>query len=214
MCGVYMGIYSNNPDYWKRKRSTGSNTERNGDVVVSGFAGTDETLGRIMTSDPYMAKEVKAFIRKALKDARKNLTQDAKNFMKSDPRKAARAVKYAVYKSIFGGNISILRKKAGKAGARYQLMRERKLQPGQKGGNRRPRISDGRNRLETYFGADRGFILRFMNSGTVRRETRYGNRGAIGRRDWFGHTAPWQMESAAGKVADAINEYVNKQTNG
>ena len=209
-----MGIYSNNPDYWKGSKAVGARTESNGDVTVSGFSETDETLGRIMTNDPYMAKEMKSFIRKVLKEARKNLSQDAKNYLKEDPRKAARAVKYSVYKSLFGGNVSILQKRAGTAGARYQLVRQKKLQPGQRGGNRRPRIDDQRNRLETYFGADRGFVLRFINSGTIERQTRFGNRGAISQRNWFGHTAPWQMETAAEKFAAAINEYVKQQTNG
>lgn len=209
-----MGIFSNNPDYWKGSKVAGSRTESNGDVTVSGFEDTSETLGRIMTNDPYMAKELKAVIRKVLKEARKNLSNDAKNYLKEDPRKAARAVKYSVYKSMFGGNVSILQKRAGTAGARYELIRQKKLQPGQRGGNRRPRINDNRNRLETYFGADRGFVLRFINSGTIERQTRFGNRGAISQRNWFGHTAPWQMETAAEKLAAAINEYVNKQTNG
>lgn len=209
-----MGVYSNNPDYWRGSRSTGSRTERNGDVEVSGVSDTIESLGRIMTNDPYMAKEMKAFIRKVLKEARKNLSNDAKNYLKEDPRKAARAVKYSVYKSLFGGNVSILQKKAGTAGARYELIRQKKLQPGQRGGNRRPRSDDNRNRLETYFGADRGFVLRFISSGTVQRQTRYGNRGSIRQTNWFGHTAPWQMEAAAEKFAAAINEYVKQKTNG
>lgn len=200
-------------DYINGSSSSGK-TQRSGDVEVSGFVETGETIGRIMTSDPYMAKELKTFIRKALKDARKNLSNDAKNYLKSDPRKAARAVKYSVYKSLFGGNVSILQKRAGTAGARYELVRQKKLQPGQRGGNRRPRVDDQRNRLETYFGADRGFVLRFINSGTVSRQTRFGNRGAISQRDWFGHTAPWQMGTAAERVAAAINEYVKQQTNG
>ena len=194
--------------------SKGSNTERNGAVEVVGFDSVSESLGRIMTTDPYMAKELKAFIRKALKEARKNLSKDAASYLESDPRKAARAVKYSVYKSLFGGNISILQKRGGTAGARYELIRQKKLQPGQRGGNRRKRVDDNRNRLETYFGADRGFVLRFINSGTVSRQTRYGNRGSISQRDWFGHTAPWQMQTAAERVAAAINEYVNKQKNG
>ena len=209
-----MGIYSNNPDYWKGGKAVGARTESNGDVTVSGFSETDETIGRIMTSDPYMAKELKNFIRKVLKEARKNLSNDAKNYLKEDPRKAARAVKYSVYKSLFGGNISILQKRAGTAGARYELIRQKKLQPGQRGGNRRPRVDDQRNRLETYFGADRGFVLRFIGSGTVERQTRYGSRGSIRQTNWFGHTAPWQMETAAEKFAAAINEYVKQQTNG
>ena len=206
-----MGIFSNNPDYWKG-RSTGAKTENNGDVTVSGFTETGESLGRIMTSDPYMAKELKAIIRKALKDARKNLSNDAKNYLDSDPRKAARAVKYSVYKSLFGGNVSILQKRTHGAFSSY--VPPRKLKPGQRGGNRRPRVDDGRNRLDKYYGADRGFVLRFVASGTVPRQTRFGNRGAIGQRDWFGHTAPWQMESAAERVAEAINEYVKQHANG
>lgn len=201
-------------EYFGKGSTGGSRSERNGDVEVTGFSDNIESLGRIMTDDPYMAKELKAFIRKALKEARKNLSNDANNYLKSDPRKAARAVKYSVYKSLFGGNVSILQKRAGTAGARYELVRQKKLQPGQRGGNRRPRVDDQRNRLETYFGADRGFVLRFINSGTIDRQTRFGNRGAISQRNWFGHTAPWQMESAAEKVAQAINEYVKQQTNG
>lgn len=209
-----MGVYSNNPDYWKGRSSSSKRTERNGDVEVSGFTETGESIGRIMSTDPYMAKEVRKFIKAALKEARKNLTKDAKDYMDSDPRKASQSVKYAVYKTMFGGNLSILQKGRGKAGQRYQLIREKKLQPGKRGGNRRPRVDDARNRLETYYGSDRGFILRFIASGTVQRQTRFGNRGIIRQSNWFGHTAPWQMESAAEKVAAAINEYVKQQTNG
>ena len=208
-----MGIYSNNPDYWTGGRSS-ARTERNGDVEVSGFAETGESLGSIMTNDPYMAKDLKTFISKILKEARKNLSNDAKNYLKSDPRKAARAVKYSVYKSLFGGNLSILQKGRGTAGAQYKLERTKKLQPKQRGGNRRPYVDDSRNRLQKYFGADRGFILRFIASGTIPRHTRFGNRGSIPQSNWFGHTAPWQMESAADKVANAINEYVKQKTNG
>ena len=44
--------------------------------------------------------------------------------------------------------------------------------------------------------------------------SRFGKRGSIRQSDWFGHTAPFEMEAAAGKVAEAINEYVKQQTNG
>lgn len=206
-----MGVYSNNPDYWKGK-PTGARTERNGDVEVSGFADTAETLGRIMTNNPYMAGNLKKLIRQVLKEARKRLSGDIANYLENDPRKAARAVKYGVYKSLFGGNLSILNKR--KAGAKYQLIRQKTLQPGQRGGNRRPRVDDGRNRLENYYGSDRGFVLRFLSSGTVERESRFGNRGAISQRNLFGRTAPWQMETAAEEVAANITEYIKRETNG
>jgi hypothetical protein len=92
-------------------------------------------------------------------------------------------------------------------------IRGKKLQPGQRGGNMILRDGE-RSRLDQYFGADRGFALRFVNGGTVPRTSRFGNRGSIRKTDWFGHTAPWHMEEAAGQVAEAINEYVRLQTNG
>ena len=210
-----MGIYSNNPDYWKGSSSSGK-TQKNGDVEVSGFTENLETFGHILTTDPHMAGITRTYIRKLLREARNNLSKDAKAYLKNDPRKAYKAVKSSVYKILFGGNLSILQKRRGGAGARYELKRQRIVEqnPHMRGGNRRPRIDDGRNRLDTYNGSDRGFILRFINSGTVSRDTRFGNRGSIRRSDWFGHTAPWQMESAAEKLAEAINEYVKKQTNG
>ena len=193
------------------KGSTGSRTERNGDVEISGFAENSEMLGRLMTEDPYMAANLRKVIRQVLKEARGRLSKDIASYLENDPRKAARAVKFGVYKSLFGGNLSILTKR--KAGAKYELVRQKKLQPGQRGGNRRPRVPE-RNRLEYYFGADRSFILRFMSSGTVERQTRYGSRGNIRQHDLFGRTAPWQMEQAASEVAANITEYIKQQTNG
>ena len=158
------------------------------------------------------------YIRNVLREARKKLSKDAKAYMKSDPRRAAQAVRFSVYKSMFGGNVSILQKKAGTAGKKvnYDLMRQRKVEqnPHQRGGNRRQRGDDGRNRLDYYYGADRGFALRFLGSGTVNRTSRFGNRGSIRTTNWFGHTAPWHIEDAAGKVAEAINEYITQQANG
>jgi hypothetical protein len=190
-------------------RSTGtSSTGGSGYVEVIGFNETDKMLGELMTTDPYMARKVKTFIRKALKQARKELSDDAKKYLKSDPRRAARAVKFSVYKAMFGGNLSILQKGRGTAGARYKLIRKKKLQPGQRGGNRITRVDDSRNRLETYFGSDRGFILRFIASGTEQRRSRYGNRGSIRQTDWFGHTAPWHLQDAAAAIATEISNYI------
>lgn len=186
-------------------------SQRNGDVEVSGFLENSEILGRLMTEDPYMAANLKKVIRQVLKEARGRLTKDIAGYLENDPRKAARAVKYGVYKSLFGGNLSILTKR--KAGAKYELIRQKTLQPGQRGGNRRPRVPE-RNRLDYYYGSDRSFILRFISSGTTQRQTRYGNRGSIGQRDLFGRTAPWQMETAAEELAANITEYIKQQTNG
>ena len=215
----YRGRHSvynyDSPRFNTRTGSLNKGGDNGGPVQVYGVEANLEAFGRIMTTDPQMAGLFRKYIRNVLKEARKKLTRDAKNYMKSDPRKAAQAVKFSVYKSLFGGNLSILQKKKGSAGAKYELRRTRKVEqnPRMRGGNRRPRI-DGRNRLDYYYSADRGFVLRFIGSGTVTRTSRFGNRGSIRQTDWFGHTAPWHMEDAAGKVAEAINEYVMQQTNG
>jgi len=181
-------------------------------VEVRGLVENAEMFDHLLTTDTNFNDSTRAMIRSVLKDARKKVSRDISGYLDSDPRKAARAVKFAVYKTLFGGNLSILSKR--KAGAKYELVRKRKLDenPHQRGGNRRPR-SQRTQQLETYFGADRGFVLRFLNAGTNTRETRYGTRGAIGPRGVFEHTAPWQMETAAEIMADKINEYVKKMAN-
>ena len=185
--------------------------EQNGDIQVSGFVEKQAVFERLLTTDPAFNKNFRTVIKQVLKEARAKISRDAADYIQDDPRKAARAVKFSVYKQIFGGNVSILQKR--KAGPKYELHRQRTLQPGQRGGNRRPRV-ESRNRLDQYYGSDRGFILRFLSSGTETRQTRYGNRGSIGPRGLFGHIAPWHMDQAASDVAAAINEYVKHQANG
>jgi hypothetical protein len=204
------------PRYNTRTGSLNKGGDNGAPVQVFGVEANLEVFGHIMTNDPQMAGMFRKFIRDVLKEARKKLSKDAKAYMKSDPRRAAQAVRFSVYKSMFGGNLSILQKKRGSAGAKYELRRQRKIEqnPKMRGGNRRPRIDDGRNRLDYYYGADRGFALRFLGSGTVNRTSRFGNRGSIRNTNWFGHTAPWHMEDAADKVAEAINEYITQQANG
>ena len=165
----------------------------------------NRAFGRLMATDKETRKRIQKIIREELKDAAKRLREDAKYELKEDPRKAFRAVKSSVYRRILGGNVSILNPK--RAGARYQLIRERKLDmnPHQRGGNRRPR-SARTEQVDSYFGKDRAFILRFVSSGTAARSTRYGNRGSIAARNWFQNMAPHEMEIAAGNLAEVIEE--------
>ncbi len=192
---------------------TSSSSGMSKDVELIGFEEVNAIFGRMMTTDYNLAKNFRAVIRKALQKARRNLSKDAARYLGSDPRHAARAVKHSVYKSLFGGNLSILQKRS--ASAKYNLVRTRKVEqnPHQRGGNRIP-YSEKNSRLDAYFGSDRGFVLRFINSGTVTRQSRYGNRGSVRPTDWFGHTAPWQIEAAANEVAEAITQYINHETNG
>lgn len=165
----------------------------------------NEALAALFVSDKDTRKRIRKIIREEMKDAAKRLREDARYAMDEDPRKAYRAVKSTVYRKILGGNVSILQRR--RAGARYQLTRERKLDrsPHQRGGNRRPR-SARTEALDTYYGADRNFVLRFLNSGTVSRTTRYGNRGNIAARNWFTNVAPHEMNIAAENLAAVIEE--------
>ena len=180
-------------------------------VQISGLVENQARFEHMLSTSPGFDMNVRNAIRQVLKEARGKISRDAASYIQEDPRKAYRAVKHTVYKTLFGGNVSILAKR--KAGPKYELHRQRTLQPGQVGGNRRPRV-ESRNRLDQYYGSDRGFILRFLTSGTTSRQTRYGNRGSIRSTDMFGHIAAWHMEEAANQVAQAINEYVNKVNNG
>ena len=189
--------------------STGSSAGA-GVIEVSGAEEVSKMFDHLLTSDPTMDTHLRKLIRVVLKDARNRLSENAKSVMKTDPRRAYRAVKFAVYKGLFGGNVSILQKR--KAGAETSYEKPRTLRPGQRGGNRHPRNPRLLNR-DKYGGADRGFILRFLNAGTEERRTRFGNRGSIRTTEWFGHTAPWQMEQAAQELADNINEYIKQTAN-
>lgn len=165
----------------------------------------NRAFARLMFTDKETRNRIRKIIREELKDAAKRLREDARYEMKEDPRKAFRAVKSTVYRKILGGNVSILNPK--KAGARYQLVKERKIEhnPRQRGGNRRTR-SQRTEQVDSYFGKDRAFILRFVSSGTDVRHTRYGNRGSITARNWFPNMAPHEMELAAGNLAAVVEE--------
>ena len=186
-----------------------------GCVEIEGADRVEQLFDQLLTTDPTMDRMLRKLISKAMREVRSKTSNDISGYLKSDPRKAARAVKHSVYKRLFGGNVSILQKR--KAGSEFAtLIRPRKLDqnPRQRGGNRIKRNNDARNRLDKYFGSDRGFVLRFINSGTVQRQSRWGNRGSIAARNMFGHIAPWHMEQALEEISEAITEYIRQEANG
>jgi hypothetical protein len=167
---------------------------------------TSEALAVLFVDNPDTRKRIRKIIREELKDAAKRLREDAKYEMDEDPRKAFLAVKSSIYRKILGGNVSILNPR--KAGARYQLVRPRKLDqnPRQHGGNRRKR-SERTNTIDSYFGKDRAFILRFVNNGTNDRQTRYGNRGRISvPGNWVPNMGQKELELAAENLANIMEE--------
>lgn len=179
-----------------------------GAFEVDGLVKQKEALESLMMSNPAMEKRVQKLIRQVLLAARRTISNQAKGDIKSDPRKAYKAVKTAVYKRILGGSVSILNKR--KAGAPSFYEPPRTLQPGQRGGNRRTR-SKRTEQIMSYQGADRGFILRFLNAGTAERGTRYGNRGAIAPRNFFANSSQSAMQKAAGELSQLIDEMIKNE---
>ena len=186
-----------------------------GAFEVDGIVRQKQELERLLMSNPAMEKKVHGLIRKVLLAARRDVSKSAQEKIKTDPRQAYKAVKSAVYRRILGGNISILNKrKAGKRGPVppivHQLETRVNSKGNHRGGNRMPR-SRRTEDLLTYQGADRGFILRFLNAGTSDRESRIGNRGSISARNFFENSSQKAMEQAAAQLDALIEDLIKKE---
>lgn len=184
-------------------------------MEVTGLDELSKKLDRLQAHDSQMEQRITKIIREAIKAARSMVTADAKGAVGNDPRHAYKAVRSMVYKRILGGNISILQKrKAGSGKSGYEPPRT--LRPGQRGGNRVPRSARTQQVMD-YEGSDRGFILRFLNSGTGQRTagTRngrlHGNRGSIAARNWFPSSGQRAMNAAAQYIIDEIDRLIAEE---
>lgn len=200
----------------------------NSTIEITGLSEFEAKLKKLKTDNPDFEKRLRDVIRKVLGEARANLRKNAASGlqMDSDPRHAYRAVRYAVYKRLFGGQVNILNSR--KAGAETGYRPARTLTPGQRGGNRRLRTS--RN-LDKYEGVDRGFILRWLNDGMTKTNPRViqftendrrkvdrwnkhpntGNRGAIKARNWFGGASLQELQKVAGRMQELIDRVINDE---
>lgn len=177
----------------------------NGTIEVTGLEERIKKFGELSTKNPEMRKRINEVIRQTLSQVRKSLQGDARSGlqMQIDPRNAYKAVRMAVYRRLFGGQVNIMQSRKAHGGRLYEPPRH----PSHRGGNRRTR-SGRTEQLMSYQGADRGFILRFLNAGTADRKSRYGNRGAIGARNWFGPRSQAEMERAAQNLDKMIDDII------
>lgn len=175
-----------------------------------------DALNALKTTNPTMNKGLKKLMKNSIGNARKQVVKDAKSVLPRDPRRARNAVKHSSYKRVLGGNISIY--SARKAGKTRPYTPVRKLQPGQRGGNRWLR-SERTERMDSYWGKDRAFILRWTNKGTLQRHIRrrtnkggsnYGNRGSITGKPWFASSARNAMTTAEKEFKEGLFTAVNE----
>ena len=199
----------------------------NGTVTIEGQEQLEAKMKALKTDSPGFEKRLRDAIKKVLGEVRKKLQGEAQSGlqMQSDPRNAYKAVRYAVYKRIFGGQVNILdSRKASKSS--YEPARN----PSQRGGNRMARSQRTKDLME-YQGASRGFVLRFLNAGT---DVRYagsgrngrteaekeafilktdgrGYRGRIAPHNWFGPRSQHELENAAGRIQEIIDRVINDE---
>ena len=169
-------------------------------------------LESMLVSNPDTAANIRKLITQEIAKARVAISQSAKGAMASDPRQAYKAVRRSVYKSILGGQVNIFNPRGGASSSGSSFVKARKLDnhPHQRGGNRRKR-SARTDQVDGYVGKDRGFILRFVNSGISKpRQTRYGNRGVIPARNWLPTSGQRELEAAAERLSALIDKELVK----
>ena len=199
-----------------------------GTVTITGLDAFEKKIEQLKTTNPGFEKRLRGVVRKVLGEVRAALQKDAQSGLqiKSDPRKAYKAVRFAVYKRIFGGQVNILPSSKTVKG-NYEP--PRKGLPS-RGGNRRTRSQRTQDLLD-YEGISRGFVLRFLNAGTRVRYAGYGRngktqsdydrfiynhdgrgkRGSIAARNWFGGASHAQLERAAGQMQEIIDRVINEE---
>jgi hypothetical protein len=199
-------------------------------ITIEGLSEFDAKLAKLKTDNPGFERRLRAVIRKILGHARANLRKAAGSGLRmdSDPRQAYKAVRFAVYKRILGGQVNILNSRRAGSGSYYEPPRH----PSVRGGNRRPQSMRTRQ-LMSYQGIDRSFILRFLNQGTKDRNIQhlkeikradgtskfkwssdngmYGNRGAIKARNWFQGASLAELQSVSHEMQELIDNIINDE---
>ena len=160
-----------------------------------------QVLEQALSTNPKTQKALQKLIQQVIKEARDQVVNST-HFDNGDPRGARHSIRRTVYKKILGANINIYNSRKAHNVTSYEPPRT--LRPGQRGGNRRPR-SAKTDRMMHYGPADRGMVLRWVNSGTNGRSTRFGNRGSIVARNWFSQKGQAALQQAADNLANLID---------
>ena len=177
---------------------------------------TDVRMDQMLTTNKKMEAKVRKIVEKVLIQARQGLRGRIRGVSRKE---AELAIRKSLYKKVLAGNLNIItpRFKSGKTAplppVRHRLEHETNRKGNHRGGNRIPRSRRTENLL-TYWGADRGFILRFLNSGTPERDTNGIRRvGQIAARNWFGSMGQQELEQAAQMFDELMEKLINEEFN-
>ena len=193
-------------------------------IEITGLEERIRQFGKLATTNPMMQRRINEAVKTVLIQVRSALQRDARSGlgMKNDPRNAYKAVRMAVYRRIFGGQVNILQSRRAGAMRLFEPPRKGTSDPKGRGGNRVVR-QERTTTMMSYQGKDRGFILRFLNEGAGRMDSRAihsmgghdlvnapegGNRGRIAARNWFGQRSHQEMERAAQQIDKLIDDII------
>ena len=204
-------------------------------IEITGIEERIKKFGEASTKNPMMRNRINEVIRAMMRDVRKRLQSDAQSGlqMKEDPRKSYKAVKMAVYRKIFGGNVSLYSPRKVGTMRFYAPPRLGTKDPFGRGGNRMKR-SERTTDMMSYQGGDRWMVLQWLNNGTkerysgngrngkteaqrnafIERTGGRGKRGSIAPRNWFSRAAESAMATAAANIAEMIAIEAAAITNG
>jgi hypothetical protein len=171
-----------------------------------------KVLEAALSTNPKTQKALQKLIDKVLKEAREEVVAAMRsNYKNGDPRGTAHNVRRIVYRKILGGNINILSRRKQRASNRNNYEPPRKLQPGQRGGNRVLR-GNRTDQVMHYGPLDRWWIQYILEHGTGQRQagTRNGrlsgNRGSIAPRSFFRRAAEPALMRAVDNLAALIDK--------
>lgn len=172
------------------------------DVNTVAIVEQKQILEQALSTNPNTQKALQKLIRRVIKEARAETASKIK-FKNGDPHHSVQSIRTTVYKKILGANINIYNSRKNHGAVNYTPPRKQRP-PHARGGNRIKRSAETQ-RMLNYGPLDRGFILRWVNSGTDGRTSRYGNRKSIAARNFFRTNGESAMIKATDNLANLID---------
>ena len=134
-----------------------------------------EMCERLSYENIVKTSDIRRVFAKVAKPVKQTVQQGARSSMKKDPRKAYKAVRVITLKGGKGVVVGLLNpRKAGNA-----MAIPSKATGGKSGIRRNRRRSARTNQVDGYRGADRAWLLRIVNQGTVNGPREAGTRGTL-----------------------------------
>lgn len=175
-------------------------------------------LERLQYQNLVKSSDIRKVFAKVAKPVKVSVQQGARSAMRSDPRKAWKAVRVITLKGGKGVVVGLLNpRKAGNA------MSVPQKATGGKSGIRRHRKRSARtNQVDGYQGADRAWLLRIVNQGTVNGPREAGTRGTLKKTanrgeltaKRFFDRAEAGMKQASQSLATELGKIIEKRMKG